>query len=356
MNACVVRRGALFALTLAVAISFGLLARADAPPDVVANAASPDPNVAADALYAMAAREDADFDFKAALASYEACAARSPSNRWAPRSIVRASSLRNHAEGDFAPLVELERVRRDPQRANDPATVAALARDAEGFPPGLVRVEAEMLVAEAYLGRMNRPAEGLVELRRVVADPKADVLTSRQAARELVDTMAGQGDLDGAARTAQELGKKLDPKVLASVARRLRRRVAHRVSVADLALFGVLALGSLVVAAVRGKGALGVVGHTLRRAAPFALAFAAYAGLVGGGLASSYETGNASPFLGIGAATFVLVLLARAWGTAGSQATAMRAARALLSGTSVLAAGFLILEHIDATYLEGFGL
>jgi hypothetical protein len=354
MNACVVRQSALFVLALALASTSVLPARAAVPPDVVANAASADPNVAADALYAMGADQDANLDFKAALASYEACAARSPSNRWTPRAIVRASSLRGHAEGEFAPLVTLERVRRDPQRANDPAAIAALARDAEGFPPGLVRVEAEMLVAEAYLGRMNRPAEGLLELRQVVADPKADVLTSRQAARELVDTMASLGDLDGAARTATELGSKLDPKVVATISRRLHRRVAHRVALGDLAAFAVLALGSLALGWRR--GALATVGRAMRRAAPFALAFAAYAGLVGGGLASSYETGNASPFLGIGVATLVIVLMARAWGAAGSQAMAARAARAVLSASSVLAAGFLILEQIDATYLEGFGL
>ncbi len=310
--------------------------------------------MAAEALYTLATEQDAKLDFKAALASYEASVARSPSNRWAPRAIVRASSLRNHAEGGFAPLATLERVRRDPQRANDPTAIAELAREAEGFPPGLVRVEAEMLVAEAYLGRMNHPDLGLVELRKVVADPKADVLTSRQAARELVDTMAAQGDLDGAARTARELGNKLDPKVVKSIARQLRARVAHRVAVGELGMMLLFALGSVVLGLRR--GALPTLGRELRRAAPFALAFAAYAGLVGGGLASSYESGSATPFFAIGLATFLLVLVARAWGTTGSAAKGARIARAVLCGTSVLAAGFLILERVDATYLEGFGL
>jgi hypothetical protein len=187
-----------------------------------------------------------------------------------------------------------------------------------------------------------------------VADPRADVLTSRQAARELVETTADRGDLDGAARIAKDLGPKIDPKVVVAIVRRLRRRVAHRVATVDLAAVTLLAAGSLALGWRR--GALPVVLREIRRIAPFAVAFAAYAGILGGWLASSYEAGNAAPFWAIGGTTLVLGLLARAWGAVGSKRSGPRALRAILCATGVLAAGFLVLERIDATYLQGFGL
>ena len=46
----------------------------------------------------------------------------------------------------------LDRIRQDPAVANDPSAIEALARDADTFPAGTVRVDARMLVAEAWLG------------------------------------------------------------------------------------------------------------------------------------------------------------------------------------------------------------
>jgi hypothetical protein len=84
--------------------------------------------------------------------------------------------------------------------------------------------------------------------------------------------------------------------------------------------------------------------------------FAAFVGLGGGALASGYEAGNAAPFLALGAAVLPVVLVARAWGAAGSTRAAARAGRALVCFVTVLAIGFVVLERIDPQYLGGFGL
>lgn len=347
-------RAFLAASSVLAALSAAGPALAAQPPNLVEASKSPDPNTAADALYQLASLDDQSFDFAAALAEYEACAARSPSSRWAPRAVVRASTLRGHAEGGFAPFVRLERVRRDPALADDPATLDALAHDAEAFPPGAVRVEAEMLVAEAYRGRMGRPRDSIVLLRKIVADPKADVLTSRQAGRELVDTLMAEGELDEAARTATELGPRLDSKVGVRVRLRLRQQVAHRLALGDLSLLTLLVLASLGLAWRR--GALASVPRALGRVVLVAVGFATYSAIMGSVLATNYESGNAAPFLGMGAAMLPIVLLSRAWSAAGSSSTAARVGRALLCATGIVAAAFLVLERIDPVYLEGFGL
>ena len=94
----------------------------------------------------------------------------------------------------------------------------------------------------------------------------------------------------------------------------------------------------------------------MRTFARVVVPFAAWAALVGGVLASEYEAGNARPFLLLGAFVVPLTLLARAWGAAGSAARAARVARAVVAASSVAAAAFLLLETLDVTYLEGFGL
>ncbi len=103
--------------------------------------------------------------------------------------------LDGRSEGNLRlPLATLEHVRRHPELASDPAAVEALAHEAERAPqPGLVRVEARMFVAEAWLGRMHRPADALAQLHAVSDDPEADPLTSRLAEREIVDTLVGEG-------------------------------------------------------------------------------------------------------------------------------------------------------------------
>ena len=94
----------------------------------------------------------------------------------------------------------------------------------------------------------------------------------------------------------------------------------------------------------------------LRKLAPVAAVFVAFVAVAGGVLASKYESGNAEPFLFLGAAVLPLLLLARAWSAVGSQTGAARAARALLCGATVVAAAFMLLDAMNPQYLEGFGL
>jgi hypothetical protein len=51
-----------------------------------------------------------------------------------------------------------------------------------------------------------------------------------------------------------------------------------------------------------------------------------------------------------------VVLVARAWGAAGRKTVAARTGRATLCALGALSAAFLLLEGIDVTLLEGFGL
>jgi len=186
----------------------------------------------------------------------------------------------------------------------------------------------------------------------VASDRHADVLTARQAAREIVDAYVAEGDLDAAARAARELGNKLDPKVGRDLARLARRRTLHRVAIFNVVAVLLCAALSLAL----GKGSWGALARELRRFGPFALAFVVYVGLIGGWLASSYESGNALPFILLGGATLLLGAAARAWAVTGSPRRWARGLRAALCASSVVAAGFLLLERIDASYLAGFGL
>jgi hypothetical protein len=108
------------------------------------------------------------------------------------------------------------------------------------------------------------------------------------------------------------------------------------------------------------RQSLAEVKKALRKFATVTIAFALWSGLLGGLLASTYETGNAKPFLLFGAGLVPLLLLARAWGAVAesgeSKGRWSRVGRAGLSAASVIAAGFLVLESVDVAYLEGFGL
>jgi hypothetical protein len=95
---------------------------------------------------------------------------------------------------------------------------------------------------------------------------------------------------------------------------------------------------------------------SVRRLIRLAVGFAAYVAIVGGMLASQYESGNASPFLVLGVAIVPLVLVARAWSAVGSVRLSARIGRAMLCATSVFAVAFLVLRLVRSDYLDGFGL
>jgi hypothetical protein len=270
------------------------------------------------------------------------------------RASDRIDWLRARSEGDFAPLAALERVRRNPELAADSAAIEALAHQVEAFPPGMVRVEARMLVAEAWLGRMHRPDAAIPQLRAVSDDPAADPLTARLAERELVDVLVAGGRIDDAAAEARSHANRLDARFVRQISRLLLRRTLRFAALGVLGGFAVLA--GLGVARAARAGTLAHAGRELRKLAPVAALFVAFIALGGGALASNYESGNASPFLLLGAAVLPLVLIARAWSAVGSTRRTARVARSLLCAASVFAAAFLLLDTVDPQYLAGFGL
>ena len=183
-------------------------------------------------------------------------------------------------EGALTPQARLDQVRQDRSLADDPAAVDALARDAEAFPPGRVRVEARMFVAEAWRGRLHRPADALAPLRAVRDDPDAPAVTVRLAAREIVDTLVSEGRLDEASAEAASQAGLLDPAFLKQIRAIVRRRTIRWVALAELAGFAAM----VGVALLRGfrRGALGHAGTALRRIAPVTALFLVYLAGLGG--------------------------------------------------------------------------
>ncbi len=353
-----------FFLVLAAALALGPRARAlegtpARPSPALGDPAEPaahaeDPAATADELFERAQADDARGDYGAAARRYRAAVAKLPSFRYAAKANTRAALLEAHAEGGWGPFARLEAVRHDPNASNDPSAIDALAAAADSFPPGPTRGEARMLCAEAYVSRLHRRADGEATLRKVVDDPLVDGLVRREAGTELVTALIDDGDLATAADTARALGRLVDAKIGARVTELLRRRRAHFAAIGDLALFALLA--GLAIGRTATRGRLEDVGSALKRTLPVGALFAVYSACVGGCLASSYETGNAGPFIAFAAALLPVSATAIAWGAAGSPKTGPRLARAIFSATAVVAAAFLTLEAVNGQYLESFKL
>jgi hypothetical protein len=311
------------------------------------NAAAAEPGEHAEPAdrYGRAQDEDAHMQFAAALQDYEHALASAPSDRRAPLAQARIADLRAHAEGDFAPLQRLERVKRDPRLAADAGAIDALVREADQFPPGAVRVEAWVLAAEAYAHRLGRPHDAIPLYKRVLRDPAADPVLAKKAARDLVTMLLADRDWTGATDAARFGG----PELTRLVARAVRRRWLHFASIGVLG-----ALVALTVRAAR-RNMPAVIAST-RKALPLVVAYAAYVAVAGALLASGYEPGSGTPFLAFGAALVLVLLVARAWASAGSAGRGARAGRGVLAASSAVAAAFLVLEAVDMAYLDGLGL
>jgi len=350
----VVRLLALFALVL------GVVAAGTSCTRVAHADSAPEPSTRDRAAAAFADAEAADYalDLARALAGYEAAQALDPGSADARRAEARAAVLRAHAEGDFALFAELERVRRDPALASDAKTVDALVDHARSAPPGPSRVEVWVLAAEAYAHRLGREEEAVALLRRVVAEPGADPVLARKAARDLVTLLVGRGDLAGAVRAVEEAGPHAGPELRADVARLRRRQWMRQVARVSVVALVVLAGRAVVAAFVRGRGR--ALWRALVPTARIAVAFAAYVAVSGALLASGYERGTAVPFLALGAALAPLALLARAWALAAGELARSpalaRLSRAAVAATATLGTAFLLLDRIDAAFLDAMGL
>jgi hypothetical protein len=299
-----------------------------------------------------AERAARELDFATALAAYERALELAPSASFAPKARARAADLRAHAEGAFAPLRALERVRRDPRLAADRAVVDGLARDADRFPDGRVRAEARLLAAGAYRHTFGDPGAAVAPLGAVLADGSADRLTRVLALDELVAIHRSMGAL-GAAREAVDRYPTLSPPLHAEIHRLVRRERLRWVSALWL---GALALIG-VASAARLGWRLGLRALPAAVVRPLAVAYALYVGAGAAVVARLYGTDDPRPFLLLGVGVLALDVLARAWRQAAVvQGPWARLARAFVCGAGVLALAFLALERTEAGYLESFGL
>jgi hypothetical protein len=313
-----------------------------------------DPDALAEAhLHLGESAEDHGAFLRALEHDREAIAA-SPQSVWGARAGERIVWIEERSQGGFAPLARLERVRRDPSKSADPGEIEALAADAERFPPGRVRLEARLLVAEAWLGRLHRPAAAIPELAAVAGDPAADPVTARFAERELVDALVSVGRTADARAEADRHRGQLDARFVGRIDR-LARRVWLRVA----SIAAVLAFASLAGFALAGaarRGALREVTGPLRGIALPAAIFAIDVGGVGAVMAYRDEATSARPFVFFAAVLLPVLFATRAWSAVGSRRGAARAGRATLCAATALAMAFLVLDATNPAFLEGFGL
>lgn len=341
------RRPISLAASLALVV-VGLSGRAfggEAPADA-------DPKAKARAAYEQAERAAAGLDFSAALAGYEASLSIDPSGPLARIARARANDLSAHAEGRFAPLARLEAVRRKP--SPDRAEIDALARDAEGFPPGRVRAEARLVVAEALWHRFEDKPAAARTLDAAVSDDSADKLTRSLALHELVALERERGDLSAAHHAVRRFPD-LAPALSAEVSRLVRRVFLARLSAVILALSAAIGLASLVKLMRREPGDPERIIRRVVKAS--SVAFALYLGGAAAILVRYHGDGDVRPFLWLGLGVLGVSIVAHAWrlGSRDDRAFA-RIGRALFCGLGVLAVAFLSLERANAGYLESFGL
>ena len=173
---------------------------------------------------------------------------------------------------------------------------------------------------------------------------------ARAAASDLVTTYVQANDLASALEVARKYPKLLPRTTERDILRTMHRRPLRVIAWGDLAALAAFAL--LALARPGRRDVLLAVG----RMAPLALAFSAFACGVGGFLASRYEQTSPYPFTAMLPAVFATILLARAWSAGGNAAPSARALRAFVSFAGVFAAAFLMLDHMDPVYLQGFGL
>lgn len=197
-----------------------------------------------------------------------------------------------------------------------------------------------------YDGRSNE------ELRALASDPTGDVLLRRGAATRLVMTLADEGEFDAADAAAREFAKNIDPRARQHLRAARRRSRAHSAAVVALASALAMAMASVVAA----RRSFAPAAEAVRRIAPVVTLFLLYVGLLGGVLASSYENSSSVPFVLFAALMLPMMLLFRMWSAVGSPRIAARFGRGAIAVAATVALGFLVVETINPSYLEGIGL
>jgi tetratricopeptide (TPR) repeat protein len=309
-----------------------------------------DPAEAALGEYHLALMADEALDFRAALAGYRRFVARDPGSRYASRALARIDDLHGHAEGGFAPLVALERVRRSTALSDDPRALEALDRASQAWPAGSVRAEAWMLVAEAFAGRMQRPRAAADVFLRLAEDDDAPPRLRELAATRLVELRAVLGE---PARAEQELSDVHVPDAVRAEAAVFSRRVRlRRASTTVLALVALAGAAALALAWRRGQ--LPEVLRRWRRPMPLVQLAVLTAG--GAAMAKAADDHEVSPFAVLGVGALGVYLVAVVFNVVGGAAGGARAARAAVCAMAVLAVAYLAMLKLDPMMLEGIGL
>lgn len=310
-----------------------------------------DPRSAASARYFLAALDDEGYRFADALRGYRASIAMDPGSPYAGRILARVQELEAHAEGGFAPLAALERVRRTPALSNDPEALVRLGREARNWPAGSCRAEARYLVAEGLSTRFARPQEGAAVYRELALDPTSPGNLRDLAAQRLVELGVTLGREDRAARDVAAV-RAVDPEVRTLAAVHLRRRRLRHGSVGVLALTA--ALGVISAAWTRRSGRWAELLRAWRR--PLPLAHLALLSLGGAGLAHLSDGHEGGPFYVLGAGTLGVYLAVTAAAVAGPARWWAAIPRAMLGLLAALAVSYLAMERLDVMMLEGIGL
>lgn len=302
--------------------------------------------------YELAERAASDLRFGDALAAYDRAIALDPSAPFVRVARARVADLRAHAEGDFVPLTRLESVRRNPTARRE--DIESLARDADHFPAGRVRSEAQLVIAEAFWHRFGAPDLAVKALENALADTSADRLTRTLALGELV-ALERERDRLAAAASAVRRFPDLSPPLRAEIERLVRRIWMGRVA---LGLVGiVLSLGiAAILRAIFGqhRDADEVLRDAVR---PASVAFALYMGGAAALLVRLHGEGDVRPFLWLGFGVLAIDVAARGWRLGFvDERSGVRVARAITCGLAVLAVAFLALQYADAAYLETLGL
>jgi tetratricopeptide (TPR) repeat protein len=310
------------------------------------------PRAAAEASCARADRAAKELRFAEAVAAYREAIETDPSAPCTGAARARAENLAARAEGGFVPLAEVEAFRRDPGKTGDRAAVEALEHDIEGFPPGRVRVEARLLVAEAWTHRLGEPGRAIAAFEAAAADTSGEPLTRALALAELWVLRQKRGEIREALAT-MERDPGLNPALLAAVRRALRRDQAGKAALALLGGLAAIGAASVAVLLRRARDVRDVPSLLVR---PLAVAFALYLGAAGAVLVRIHGEGDVWPFLWLGLGVLALSAVARAFPRAlRARRRAVRMTWALACAAGVVAAAFLAVQRTDPSYLEGLG-
>lgn len=311
----------------------------------VALPASAASDVEARAAFARGELAERERRYDDAVLAYRDVLKIDPGNWFAGAARARLDVLALY-EGNFAELAALDAIRRNPQ--HDRAAVEALAKLSAGW-QGRVWGDAQLFVAEAFVGRFRDPARA-IDPALAVARRGVDPI-QRGAGWDLAYS-AMRDDLDRAAREVHDAPAPIRTRVL----RELRRRRLH--SGATLIAGAGAGLGIFAVATAARRGRFALVRQRLFR--PLALAFLVTTPLFAGLIAERWEHGMGAHFLPFGIALAGVHVFVATWrGAFGDRPRPIRLLGGLTAALCVLAAAYLVLERGEAygtPLLEGFGL